>query len=212
MNLRDDQTPLARQCSDEVWDMIPWYVNGSLPEAEVQQFEREAASCEVCQAEIERQRFLADQVAVEKPVEQARVRSWEIIRAQLDTETVARAPRSEPRRWFAGRNAGALGLTGLTAAVCLFVVVQFGGPGEDGFVTLTTAAEQAEAVIKFQPVPGLKDDRLNAIIAEHGLTNLSGPTDAGIYTVNVPKDGDAMAIADLLMALPEVDFAAPEGP
>ena len=43
----------------EVWELLPWYANGTLERQELQQVERHLATCTVCQAELLRCRNMA---------------------------------------------------------------------------------------------------------------------------------------------------------
>lgn len=198
----------VRTCSDETWEMIPWYVNGTLPNDQVAAFEADARSCPACQAEIARLEALAEEVSHGEQFEEAKARSWATLNAQIEAEKAARAPK--PRGWFSGVNTGALGFGGAALAACLVLAFQFSGPSEDGFVTLTSGGD--ETVIMLQPADGLEREVLEALLAEQGLTIAAGPTDAGLYTVTLPTDADPEALAGILAALPEVDFAAPSGP
>lgn len=206
-NHKDAEAP-TRACSDATWEMIPWYVNGSLPADQVAAFEAEANSCPACQAELARLRALSDEVMEKELLEGAQARSWAKIKAQIAEEEAARKPA--PQGWFAGLNRGALGLGGAALAACLVLVFQLVAPPDDGFVTLTSS--DAGTVMMVQPAQGLERDLLQAVLAELGLSIASGPTEAGLYAIALPEDADVEALADLLVALPEVDFAAPGGP
>lgn len=202
-----DKEPAAAPDADDLWALIPWYVNGSLPDDQAAAVAAFAQTTPGFAAEIGRQRVLAKKVTTTDPFDAPLARSWDSLRAQIDADAGARIA---PRQWFAGLNGGVAALIGAVAVACVVVAVQVVPSQPEGFVTLTSTAPDSLPLIKFQPVPGLDPSTLAELISPLGLTDLSGPSDAGIFTAALPKDADPLAVADTLMALPDILFAAPE--
>jgi hypothetical protein len=191
-----------------VWDLIPWYVNGSLLPEEQETVKRHTETCPDCAAEVTRQRGLAHYVATEEVSEEAMARSWARLSEQIKADKRARTPQPNRFRWFGGIRGG-LSLAGAVAAACLVLIV-FREPVETGFRTLTNPAASAGDTIKFQTTPDLTPDRLKTLLAKHDLTLVTGPSQSGVYTARIGADRDPKAAAEAFMALPEILFAAPE--
>lgn len=206
--MRDTRNPGSGECHDPLWELIPWYVNGSMPPEQTEAIKRHGTSCTTCAAEIERQRRLAKGVVLVDPFEAPLSQSWEHLRAQIEAEDRARSPRAGTWRRFRGLQGG-LFLAGTFAAVCLIVVGAI-WPFDDGFKTLTSEAEHMTYVIKFQAAPEVNEERLIRLLAEHGVALVTGPSEAGVYTAVAPAGTDLEAAAKALMATSEVMFAAPE--
>jgi hypothetical protein len=177
-----------------VWDLIPWYVNGSLLPEEQETVKRHTETCPDCAAEVTRQRGLAHYVATEEVSEEAMARSWARLSEQIKADKRARTPQPNRFRWFGGIRGG-LSLAGAVAAA---------------FRTLTNPAASAGDTIKFQTTPDLTPDRLKTLLAKHDLTLVTGPSQSGVYTARIGADRDPKAAAEAFMALPEILFAAPE--
>uniref|UniRef100_A0AAN0MM07 Zf-HC2 domain-containing protein n=1 Tax=Yoonia rhodophyticola TaxID=3137370 RepID=A0AAN0MM07_9RHOB len=67
MKLHDTRPPQPARCPDAIWELIPWYVNGSLPEDEAATVAAHSETCPDCEAEIARQQVLAKKVATTDP-------------------------------------------------------------------------------------------------------------------------------------------------
>ena len=207
--MRESQSPSLPTSHDEIWELIPWYVNGSLPPAEADAVRRYSSGCEICAAEIERQRLLAEGVAKLEPSEAPPSHGWESLRARIEADERARAPSGRLRRWFPSLQVG-FGLAGTLAAVLLVSVLVM-PPSDNGFETLTDGKERGAQTIMFQTVPGVEREALDRVLASHGLTLVAEPSETGVYTATAPADANLEAAANALMATPEVMFAAPEG-
>ena len=207
--MRESQSPSLPTSHDEIWELIPWYVNGSLPPAEADAVRRYSSGCEICAAEIERQRLLAEGVANLEPAEAPPSHGWESLRARIEADERARAPSGRLRRWFPSLQVG-FGLAGTLAAVLLVSVLVM-PPSDNGFETFTDGKERGAQTIKFQTVPGVEREALDRVLASQGLTLVAEPSETGVYTATAPAGANLEAAANALMATPEVMFAAPEG-
>lgn len=204
-----ESNPIPRsEAYETAWELIPWYVNGSLPEDEAELVRHQARISPQFAAEVARQHDLAQQVATVDPSEAPVDRSWAKLRAQIDAEAAARAPRSQARGWFAGLRGG-YALGGLGVAACVLLAVVLFQPEGDDYQTLTSGSEAGPA-IKFQLAGDLAADELTQLLAAHGLTLIDGPSETGVYTAAVAADADLATAAQDLMATSEVLFAAPD--
>ncbi|MCD2184697.1 zf-HC2 domain-containing protein [Rhizobium sp. GN54] len=193
---------------DDVWELIPWYVNGSLPPEDMTVIERHIMSCAECTVEVSRQRGIAAQISVGDPHAVSTARSWKKLSSQIKSERDGRMRRSPPRNRFGGTRGGFM-LGGACAAACLLAIFAF-IPTDGGFRTLTSSTSGSSNTIKFQTVSGLARAQLEAILAEHGLEFVDGPSESGVYTAIPTRDGaDPQASAKALMTAPQIMFAAP---
>ncbi|MEP5728186.1 MAG: zf-HC2 domain-containing protein [Sulfitobacter sp.] len=212
MKSHNIQTSDPEACETSFWELIPWYVNGSMPAEEAEAFAQHLETCPDCHAEINRQHMLAKEVATTDPFEVPLAQSWETLRSQITAESKARTPQRQSLWRFFEARKGLAALIGSASLACLVLIVQVQNPSDDGFQTLTTTPDSDAPRIKFQVAPGTTDTALEQILAREGVTLASGPTKQGIYTAIVTTDKNAEAIADALMATPTIVFAATEAP
>ena len=200
---------------DTIFELIPWYVNGSLPDADSQIIEHHSADCAECRDEIERQSGIAAGVCLLEPLKAdaaTKARSWEQLSARIAAEQRAQTPARDWKAWLPSFR----GLTALASACAaiLLVAIVFTGTNEptDGeFQTLTSDSQTVSELIMFQIAPGTDAVALQNVLAEHGLTLVGEPSDNGVYRAMASAGADLAAKADALMATPEVLFAATEG-
>lgn len=194
---------------EDIWELIPWYVNGSMPADQSDRIETHTQTCMVCAREVDRQRDLAQEVGKTELFEVPLERSWDTLRAAALADIAARTPAPKPQTSWMGLARGQLAtLFGTVAIACvaLVVVVQTNGPGADDFVTLTAAPDADGRIIKFQATGTPSTQELAAL----GVLSITGPSEAGVYAATVAEDADAMAIARAMMAREDILFAAPE--
>ena len=84
----------SAQCED-VWMLIPWYVNGTLGQDEVASVEYHSRICAGCASEIREQSRLAATLSEITDEEAALDRSWASLSAQVAQEVQARQPRRQ---------------------------------------------------------------------------------------------------------------------
>lgn len=210
-----DTSPLHRQ----IWDLIPWVVNGSADAGERERVEEHLRECADCRDEYAFQVRLqagiaADVADAPEPDPQPALRRL-LARIDLDPQREAdaalRAPGS-PRRWPRGRVlaavvfAQAIGLA-LLAAVLLR---QERGDADARYRTLTRAAEDnAAATIRFVPAPTLTLAELQTMLADAGLHIVDSR--GSIYALAPATDRGAATAAAIahLRAQPGVLLAEP---
>jgi hypothetical protein len=72
----------------QAWDLIPWYVNGTL-EAGQEPLQRHLAQCAACRAEFEAQRTLHAAMQTRSQVENMPHQSLQKLMARIDAEPMA---------------------------------------------------------------------------------------------------------------------------
>ena len=87
--LLDSSTPISAEPHETVWELIPWFVNGTLPASEQAMVKQHIQSCSHCAAEVARQFKLAKRVATEDPFDVPLSRSLKHLRDQINAEARA---------------------------------------------------------------------------------------------------------------------------
>ncbi|WP_299963807.1 hypothetical protein [uncultured Roseobacter sp.] len=212
MQLRDNTSNGPQSDHDDLWELIPWYVNGSLPATDVARLEARAKDSTALSEEIARQTLLAEKVAKTDPFEVPLERSWETLRAQVEADLKARTPAPRRFAWLAAlQGHGKAALGGLAVAcLALVMVVQLSTPAEDGFVTLTSTPDLDGPTIRFQPAGSVEADQLAALLAPMGVVAIAGPSDAGVYSAILEENANLDEVAAAMMAADQILFAAPE--
>lgn len=205
--MHESRNIAAEKRHDAVWELIPWFVNGTLPPEDMTLVKQHSQTCPECAAEIARQHGLARNVAAEDPFEAPLSRSWETLRAQIEAEQEARTPQADTRRWYQKRRGGMM-LGGMGLAACLVAVFMIGAPNDD-FRTLTSSDPSAVDTVRFQMVPGTTPEAIAEILSMNGLILVDGPSEAGVYTAEPLEGTDIDTATDSLKSAPEIVFAAP---
>lgn len=200
------ESRLATSPYDTAWELIPWYVNGSLSEDEAAEVARFAAEDDAFAAEVDAQRSLLGEVVTLPDPEAAMGRSWDSLKSRIEADQRARTAPARAPRWRIGF--GAFLGAGALAAALVVAVVALQQP-EDGFRTLTDDPALAGPSLQFQVNEGTDIARLTALLAEQGLQLTGGPSAGGVFTAALPEGADPAEAAEALMAAPEVPFAAP---
>jgi hypothetical protein len=185
---------------DELFDLLPWYVNGTLDAARHSEVAAHLAACPGCAREVAVLRAVAEALIEDEPADAP------------DAPSTARWRRAwwltpSPMRWVIGGQAVAM-----AAALALFVLPAAEPADLPAFRTLTSVPEAADGLrlhVVFDPA--LTEASLRGLLFEHNLRFLDGPTREGRYTLVLDEDaaGDGWALAELLQERPEVRLAAP---
>lgn len=202
------------------WEQIPWIVNGSLSDSERVAAESHLDSCADCREELQFQRHLAGAIAASNPplgaVDNARG-SWQQLHARITAEGDAQgAPqRLAPAIEHQGRGKQRAWVPWLVAAV----VVQAIGLGVLGTVvwsrpdaSLTSssavyrtlsAKETAPATATIRAVfaQDMSVGHMQALLAAAGLQVRSGPSSAGVWSLEPATDSNRSATQAALRQL-----------
>lgn len=222
--------PLAHQ---DAWELIPWYVNGTLEDADAGGFQAHLERCPLCRREVELNQGLAVAVrdAGELPSAEAGLAR---VLERLDREPVEEPPVPTPRRgagrllpgwWSASpppaRRALAAGLAAvLLLAVALGAVLlgPVGGPEAAppaSFRTLsqprpdTTAVDADGFRVRLVFSPSATEPQLRRLLLADDGRLVDGPSPAGVYTAAFPAGADRQSVLRRLRATPQVELAEP---
>jgi len=234
-------TPTHEQC----WDLLPWWVNGSLSSERTELVERHLTQCADCALEAKSLRALQCKIRESDSIMLAPQPSWQKMADRLDREEELLSGRDDSRhaappraiRWQALAAVQGLAILGLVATVVWQsrspvaglenATALRGGLDEPNpnapaqYATLTSAPENstphALRVVFRNSVP-VAD--INALLRASSAQIISGPSEAGVYTLGVASDAtgtvasSAAGASALLMKLradERVVFVEPDG-
>jgi anti-sigma factor RsiW len=201
------------------WDQIPWMVNGSLPESARLSVQTHLENCADCREELEFQRRLAAAVESGSSVcESDSQDSWQRLRARIDAAGRSGRPRHGQRR---GRGLSGEWIPWLVAAMvvqaiglgALATVLWSKPAASSGAVYRTLSAptaSQGNATIRVVFAPDVSVGTMQAVLAAAGLQIQSGPSSAGVWSVEPVRDSNRSATQVALRELrdsPQVRFA-----
>ncbi|MGF1528098.1 MAG: anti-sigma factor family protein [Candidatus Competibacterales bacterium] len=200
----------------QVWELLPWYVNHTLDEAERSLVERHLKSCLICRQELQQLRQTGRQVRNGTPTPEDIERSLQAIQGRIATQRGAR-----PRPWRAlashlgqawdvlrGGHPAMAGLVALQAVllVALGLTLVFSttiDPQSGTYETLTSAAERSNPAAHWQIVfdDAMPMGRVQTLL--HGLEAriVDGPSTGGMYTLALGEEIDAATASQYLEQL-----------
>lgn len=212
---------------EEVWDLLPWYVNGSLEEGDIHRVEGHLEGCGICREEVRYWRGFAGSLQEEGDLAISADAGLARLRRHLTGSAAAGggAPRPEPassrhrpRRWLAGLRAapGPLrwALAAQLAAILILgglLVGVRGGPEPAGAEAAPSAAAGEFRTLSDIPVPAAAGTGLlRVVFTDHarereirgaliavGGRIVDGPSPTGVYTVAVDEAGGGTAVQSL---------------
>jgi len=174
----------------DITDLMPWYLNGTLGERDRQKVESHVVECEMCRGELAQERRIHRAVTVEAAVEYIPAASLKRLQAQLDAlgddgiDTPATRTRAPFRGWYAAAASVAV-VAAVAASMYYKGWIVFGSEvGARRYHTVTTSRPQAPGeVIRAVFSPTITLIELQAILDEAQLRIVSGPTEAGVYSL-----------------------------
>jgi Putative zinc-finger len=181
---------------ERCWQLLPWLVNGTLPADQVESVERHISECPQCASEVRAHRALQEQMRDGDAVLMAPQGSWQKMAERLDDEADEVAIRqsartSRPvRRQTRATNmlpwavaAQALIIVGLATTLWL---------QQPRFITLTsvTDAPIGPGTVRVVFRRDIALAEVNALLRGLPAQIVTGPTEAGVFTLATPKTDD----------------------
>jgi len=194
------RTPAAREHQD-ISALLPWYVNGSIDEPDRQRLDAHLALCAGCREELAQEQRIYEGMTAETAVEYMPAASLKRLQARLDGVAPASPdPRADvgTDEFAAGQKAGGrLGAwPGLMAASVAVMAVALSLLAADrwmqfrahaavpDYYTVTTPTPRPQGeVIRAVFSPTITLVELQAVLDEAQLRIISGPTEAGVYSL-----------------------------
>ncbi|GAB5512181.1 MAG: hypothetical protein Rhims3KO_35820 [Hyphomicrobiales bacterium] len=181
-------TPDTILSCSTVREQLPWLLNGTLDTAEAEAMNHHIAQCEACAAALAAERKLADQLQGLDALDFQEAASWDRMMDALEEParkslgaTLSEAwERLRPQGWLA------IGAPALAFAVVLAAILgtnfdTFRAPGT--FETLSSsdpAVPNGLIEVRVLPVAASAVPDLSRWMAELGLTDVTGPSEAGL--------------------------------
>jgi anti-sigma factor RsiW len=217
-----EQNPSAEH--EEIFEQLAWYLNGTIAEADRQKVDAHVRVCAACRGQLAREREIYRAMSAESGLEYIPA-SFSRLQARLDALSAEKTPvlelpahrsasRREMPRW---RRAGgwprlaaasiAVLAVGVLSLVSADRWVQIRGL-PSSYRTVTTAIPRApDEVIRAVFSPGITLVELQAILDEAQLRIISGPTEAGVYSLAATSSRPVTVSLSLLRRHESVRFA-----
>jgi len=213
----------------EIWLLIPWYVNDRLDKGERQRVDQHLRACARCRDELVLQRSIYGAMGVGHGVEHMPQASLRRLQARLDQIEGATASadggpmtpefvsRPVPRRrvrWPATIRPYSLVASvamlaiaaGIVTAVISTQMVR--RPALAGYFTVTDSSPRAPGVVvRAVFAPSITLAELQSLLGESKLRIVSGPTDAGVYSLMSTTTQPVSLSLSRLRGDPAVRFA-----
>jgi hypothetical protein len=177
----------------EVSALIPWYVNDTLADPERQRVDAHLGGCAVCRDDLAVNKSIFEGIDAQPALDYMPVASLKRLQARLDVAQAQAAPSAvaplEPSRsdvswrgWMAASIAAMAVAVGLLAADRW---VQFEARAKQpNYRTVTTSIPRpAGEVIRAVFSPSITLVELQTMLDEAQLKIVSGPTEAGVYSL-----------------------------
>ena len=197
---------------EDMWELIPWLVNGRLKVEATATITAHIQDCDDCRREYADQLRIFGVMQPDNTIAFASEASFQKLATRLDANEHLR--RTDPSvRWVAA--AGIFAALGLAAWAAWTVQHTSGSVAAAPYQTLTTprSAPVAGSQVRVVFTPNLSVNELARLLHSLDAHISDGPTEAGVYTLSfAPNDNAAAGVAAGLAALrsdPNVRFAEP---
>jgi anti-sigma factor RsiW len=179
----------------EIGELLPWFVNGRLSEADRQRVDAHLRVCEACTDELAAQQRIYGVMSVDAGVERIPMAGLNRLRMRidsLDAVPASTAPERDVRSEApAGSSlwqrrsaiAASITLTVVGALAALLWNQHERGAPANYYTVTTTAAQPAHTAIRAVFAPTVTLSELQALLDDAHLKIVSGPTEAGVYSL-----------------------------
>jgi len=202
---------------EKTWELLPWFVNGTLPAEQVAFVEQHVTTCAECAIEVRAHHALQEQLREGDAVLMAPQSAWQKMAERLDDEDEALTARYAARGANPTRREtiGAAPWTWAVAAQALIIVGlasalwwQTRTPDEESlqasaatlpqYQTLTSAAESPNGpgVVRVVFRHDLALAEVNALLRALSTQIVAGPTEAGVFTLSAPASASNLSEAE----------------
>jgi hypothetical protein len=211
----------------DVSELIPWYVNARIGDADRQRVEAHLRDCAECRSELQLQRQVQLAMTADPGIEYMPTASLKRLQARLDgfdaapdaAPDAARgsgADRPAQRSFRWGRSMAA-SIAVMAGAICILAAglwtrYQVHARPLDYFTVTSPTAHPPHEVIRAVFAPATTLLELQNILDEAHLRIISGPTEAGVYSLAANSSLPVSSSLGLLRAHVAVRFAEAIGP
>jgi hypothetical protein len=205
----------------EVSALIPWYVNSRLSESERLKVDAHMVNCAACRADVLVEQQIFEAIKGAPTVEYMSAASLKRLQARLDAlqsvvSVVVPAADAAPvvgiRRGWPKRGLMAASIAVMAITISLLLAdrwVQFRAQqAAPNYRTVTSSPPRArDEVIRAVFSPTITLVEMQAILEEADLRIVSGPTEAGVYSLAAKSSRPVRSSLALLRQHPTVRFA-----
>jgi Putative zinc-finger len=203
----------------EISALLPWYVNGSIGEHERQRVDAHLVACAGCRDDLAEERRIYQGMTAQSAVEYIPAASLKRLQARLDgaagtasatLSTEAPAARKPNRRSMAWQGLMAASVAVMAVALSMLAADRWmhSRASAPEYYTVTTPTVHAPGeVIRAVFSPTITLVELQSILDEAELRIVSGPTEAGVYSLAANSHQPVSASLALLRGHPKVRFA-----
>ena len=172
----------------EVSALLPWYVNETLAEADRLRVETHAGNCMACREDLAAQQRICEAIEAQPALNYMPVASLKRLQARLDTlaAPAATPPQEQPANRMPWRGWMAASVAALAVAVALFAADRWVLEQrlQPSYRTVTSSVPRPQGeVIRAVFSPAITLVELQTILDEAQLRIVSGPTEAGVYSL-----------------------------
>jgi hypothetical protein len=191
---------------EQSWELIPWVVNGRASDAEERSVLSHADGCNECREELDRHRELHKHMRGTDDVIAAPNASWQKLLGQIDAQAAPEAVKTYriKRPWLVA----ALWIQLVAIATLAGALFRSAAPPEPAYTTLSTPETgDRRAAVRVVFAPDASLDHINQLLRSVECDIISGPSEAGVYTLAAAADQDVQQIITKLRDHSEVLFA-----
>jgi Putative zinc-finger len=176
----------------EVSALLPWYVNETLGERDRQLVDAHLGLCTACREDLAAQRRICEAIAAQPAIDYMPVASLKRLHARLDAHAESAGtftPANEhPTHHWPWRGWMAASLVTVTVAAALLATSRWvqmeARRTQPNYSTVTNSAPRPQGeVIRAVFSPTITLVELQTILDEAQLRIVSGPTEAGVYSL-----------------------------
>jgi hypothetical protein len=205
----------------EVSALLPWYVNETLGERDRQRVDAHVAVCASCREDLAAQRRIRQAIEAQPAVDYMPVASLKKLQARLDAQAESGGSLAPPKEQAANRLPWrgwmAASVAAMAVAVALLAADRWAQVEarrtQPDYRTVTSSAPRPQGeVIRAVFSPTITLVELQTILDEAQLRIVSGPTEAGVYSLASNSTLTVRASLALLRQHSSVRFAEGTSP
>jgi hypothetical protein len=202
----------------QTWDLLPWVVNDTASESDRAVVAEHLQACADCREELAFQRRLHAAMAPQLAARSDPRGSWEELRARLNTRasmSVARRAETSSYRmsWLTAAMVVEAVVIGALSTALWWRAPPAGTAGQAQYRTLSSPEKTTPAAsIRVVLAPGTTLEQMQSLLAAAHLQVVSGPSEAGVWSLGPAAEPSQAATATALRQLradPSVRFAEP---
>ncbi len=176
----------------EISALLPWYVNETLEERDRQRVDAHVGVCASCREDLAAQLRICEAIAAQPAIDYMPAASLKRLQARIDAQTESAGAPAPPQEQATNRLAWRGWMAASIAAIAVAVALLVGNhwaqlearQNQPNYRTVTSSAPRPQGeVIRAVFSPTITLVELQTILDEAQLRIVSGPTEAGVYSL-----------------------------